>query len=79
MNCPMCGELWNKVKCDTCGWFEGKRPKYAGVDLGEPLYDDPRVPHGSMTRPDTAMVDRIADAFTCDEDNRPKRDEDDGW
>jgi len=22
MNCPMCGELWDRVRCATCGWSE---------------------------------------------------------
>ena len=25
MNCPMCGELWNTVRCETCGWKEPVR------------------------------------------------------
>jgi hypothetical protein len=27
-NCPMCGYVWNEAKCSTCGWFEGKSPRY---------------------------------------------------
>ncbi len=22
MNCPMCGEPWNDVECESCGWKE---------------------------------------------------------
>jgi hypothetical protein len=29
MNCPMCGELWNDVKCEACGWFEGKQARWS--------------------------------------------------
>jgi hypothetical protein len=29
MNCPMCGELWNDVKCGICGWYE---PSHVGED-----------------------------------------------
>ena len=25
VNCPMCGEPWNFVQCQTCGWQEPKR------------------------------------------------------
>lgn len=25
MNCPMCGELWDDVKCKNCGWKEPPR------------------------------------------------------
>lgn len=28
--CPMCGEQWDDSFCLTCGWHEGKRPKYTG-------------------------------------------------
>lgn len=24
-NCPMCGELWNGERCQSCGWKEPKR------------------------------------------------------
>jgi uncharacterized membrane protein YvbJ len=29
-NCPMCGEQWNEDVCQSCGWFEGKQPRYQG-------------------------------------------------
>jgi hypothetical protein len=32
MNCPMCGEPWNDVKCQTCGWKEPPRGLNAIVD-----------------------------------------------
>ena len=25
-NCPMCGELWNDVRCGVCGWKEPSQP-----------------------------------------------------
>ena len=25
MNCPMCGESWDNVRCQTCGWREAPR------------------------------------------------------
>lgn len=33
MNCPMCGELWNGECCQSCGWFEGKQPRYSEPQL----------------------------------------------
>ena len=29
-HCPMCGEQWNEDVCASCGWFEGKQPRYSG-------------------------------------------------
>jgi hypothetical protein len=29
-HCPMCGEQWNDDVCASCGWFEGKQPRYSG-------------------------------------------------
>jgi hypothetical protein len=29
-HCPMCGEQWNEDKCGSCGWYEGKQPRYSG-------------------------------------------------
>lgn len=26
--CPMCGEQWDEDACKTCGWREGKQPRY---------------------------------------------------
>jgi hypothetical protein len=26
--CPMCGEQWNEDVCESCGWREGKQPRY---------------------------------------------------
>lgn len=26
MNCPMCGELWDRDRCATCGWSERLDP-----------------------------------------------------
>lgn len=26
MNCPMCGELWDRDRCLTCGWSERLDP-----------------------------------------------------
>ncbi len=26
MNCPMCGELWDRDRCTACGWSEHLDP-----------------------------------------------------
>lgn len=26
MNCPMCGEPWNRDRCSSCGWSERLDP-----------------------------------------------------
>lgn len=28
-HCPMCGEQWDEDVCASCGWFEGKQPRYS--------------------------------------------------
>lgn len=28
-HCPMCGEQWNDDACASCGWHEGKQPRYS--------------------------------------------------
>lgn len=33
-NCPMCGEVWNEEKCDSCNWRE---PMYGGSRDSGPL------------------------------------------
>ena len=25
----MCGEQWNEDVCASCGWYEGKQPRYS--------------------------------------------------
>lgn len=88
MKCPNCGEQCERdmvdvgvgempsgpYGCENCGWVDRQTDEM----FREPLIDDPRMPHGSMVRERDVdyMVDRIADAFTCDEDNRPSRDDD---
>lgn len=32
MNCPMCGEPWDDVKCQNCGWQEPPRGLNAIAD-----------------------------------------------
>jgi uncharacterized membrane protein YvbJ len=32
VNCPMCGELWDDVKCQNCGWQEPPRELNAIAD-----------------------------------------------
>lgn len=34
MNCPMCGELWNRVVCQTCGWSEAPRADISPCAFG---------------------------------------------
>lgn len=38
-HCPMCGEQWNEDKCASCGWFEGKQPRYSGRDALDAIAD----------------------------------------
>lgn len=33
MNCPMCGELWDRQKCQSCGWKEPPRALQAFADV----------------------------------------------
>jgi hypothetical protein len=29
----MCGEQWNEDVCASCGWYEGKQPRYSSRAL----------------------------------------------
>lgn len=31
-HCQMCGEQWDEDRCRSCGWFEGKQPRWSGLD-----------------------------------------------
>lgn len=28
-HCPMCGEQWDEDTCASCGWCEGKQPRWS--------------------------------------------------
>lgn len=57
MNCPMCGELWNNLKCDTCGWFEGKQQRYS------PPAERPDAP--AVTPELERIVKAVTERFNC--------------
>ena len=38
-HCPMCGEQWDEDKCASCGWYEGKQPRYSGRDALDAIAD----------------------------------------
>jgi hypothetical protein len=62
-NCPMCGEQWNEDVCGSCGWFEGKQPRYSEPrhqNLPKPTNDETRL-EGAQGKPESACARASSD------------------
>jgi hypothetical protein len=55
--CPMCGEQWNDDVCASCGWSEGKQPRYTP----ERLPTDYATVSRERRRDVARMAGRLAD------------------